>query len=229
MHFQINTQVIELEFLVSRNLIKQCIVGMDILSRISYTHELIKAFQVVCEKSERCLNRKMNFKESKKYDYELRKMIRKAVFEKKLSKRRNYEETPDDEEEQMIENEEVTENEVPIKNEETEKIEIMEEDKSDIDEKNQIMDDEKKPNEEINELEILEVNDEYLLAIDISDNKPAIEWNDEDLAIVIKQEIDSISSKGLSSITQTHSISHEIKVIDESKPVTHAPRKHRLQ
>ena len=63
------------------------------------------------------------------------------------------------------------------------------------------------------------------MAIDKGDNKPAIEWNDEDLAIVIKQEIDSISSKGLSSITQTHSISHEIKVIDESKPVTHAPRK----
>ena len=39
-------------------------------------------------------------------------MIRKAVFEMKLSKRRNYEETPDDEEEQMIENEEGAENEV---------------------------------------------------------------------------------------------------------------------
>ena len=81
------------------------------------------------------------------------------------------------------------------------------------------MDDEKKHNEEIKELEILEVNDEYLLAIDISDNKPAIEWNDKDLAIVIKQEIDSISSKGLSSITQTHSTSHEIK-FDESRLVT---------
>ena len=110
---------------------------MDILSRISYTHELIKAFQVVCENSERCLNRKMNFKESKKYDYELRKMIRKAVFEMKLSKRRNYEETTDDEEEQMIENEERAENEVRIKNEETEEIEIIEEDKSDINEENQ--------------------------------------------------------------------------------------------
>ena len=149
-----------------------------------------------CENSERCLNRKMNFKESKKYDYELRKMIRKAVFEKKSSERRNYEETPDDEEEQMIENEEVAESEVQIKNEETEEIEIIEEDKSDIKEENQIMDDERKHNEKIKEVEILEVNDEYLLAIDISDNKPAIEWNDEDLAIVIKQKIDSISSKG---------------------------------
>ena len=139
--FQLSTQVIDVEFLVVEDLIKQCIVGMDILSRIPYTNQLVKAFQVICKDSERYTDRKMSQKEAKKYDYEIRKMIRRATFQEK--NHRYFAETPDDDvhEEQTAIMQETKESQIKDLEISEEELGILAIDVRDI-EKNVISDDE---------------------------------------------------------------------------------------
>lgn len=104
-------------------------------------YQLVKAFQVICKDSERYTDRKMSQKEAKKYDYEIRKMIRRATFQEK--NHRYFAETPDDDvhEEQTAIMQETKESQIKDLEISEEELGILAIDVRDI-EKNVISDDE---------------------------------------------------------------------------------------